>query len=173
MPVDLKKLLELAHRVFEDVKAPHALMGAFAMSVHGYQRATNDIDFLVHGDYEKVVETEFLKLGFNTFHKTEEVLQLSGIGSLDIIFANRQLSQKMLMKKLPRIHGVPCLLPEDIIGLKIQAIANNKNRRLRDLADIQSLAEKCRDLNWAEIKQYADLFDLWDELKAIKDTIER
>jgi hypothetical protein len=68
------------------------------MSAHGYQRATNDIDFLVDGDYRAQVETEFLAQGFKVFHSNQEVLQLEGPGVVDIIFARRPLSKEMLSK---------------------------------------------------------------------------
>jgi hypothetical protein len=173
VPLDLRKLLLLAKDALGEAKAPHALMGAFGMSVHGYQRATNDLDFLVHGDFRNPVENAFKKRGFEIFHSSDELIQLAGKGPVDIIFANRELSRKMLERKaLPEILGVPCLLVEDIIGLKIQALINNKRRRFRDLADIQALAEKNRSLDWTRVKMYADLFGIWNEIASIKKALE-
>ena len=54
--------------------------------------------------------------------------------------------------------------PEDIIGLKVQAIANNPLRRAQDTADIQALANRFgATLNWPRILEYYALFDLSGE----------
>ncbi|MBI5639741.1 MAG: hypothetical protein HZA17_04880 [Nitrospirae bacterium] len=53
---------------------------------------------------------------------------------------------------------------EDLIGFKVQAIANNASRQNTDLADIESLiAVHKHDINWSLIEEYFALFRL-DEL---------
>jgi hypothetical protein len=170
----LQELLLLSHDILDKAKAPHAVIGAFGMSVHGYLRATNDIDFLVHGDFRDKVEQEFLKQGFHVFHSTKEALQLGGPGPVDIIFARRPLSQRMLgRKKLARILDVPVLDAEDIVGLKIQALATNPKRKFKDLGDIQALCQAKGEMDWNQIKEYADLFGVWDLISEIKASIEK
>ncbi len=157
----------------EETGAPYALIGAFAMAAHGYQRATNDIDFLVHGAYREAILASFTKAGFGIFHQSDEVIQLTNVTPVDLLLANRPISQAMLAKSgLPVLDGVPCLLAEDIIGLKIQAYHNDPKRKLRDLADIQSLCEAKPLIRWDEIKWYADLFDCWSEIRAIREVID-
>ena len=54
---------------------------------------------------------------------------------------------------------------EDLMGLKVQAIANNPARRAIDLADIESLMELYgADLDWKRIEEYFELFDMSDLL---------
>jgi hypothetical protein len=61
------------------------------------------------------------------------------------------------------------LVPEDIIGLKLQAIQNNPKRREADLSDIKALAAVPGSiLDWKTIEQYADLLGanmLIDEIR--------
>ena len=169
----LEQLLKLAHEVFQEVGAPHAIIGAFGMSAHGYQRATNDIDFLVDGDFRSQVEQAFYQRGFSTFHSSDEVLQLEGPGPIDIIFARRPLSKQMLTKAhSTKILEVPVLDVEDIIGLKIQALATNPKRKFKDLGDIQALCQATGKLDWKRIKTYADLFSVWDLMLEIKRGLE-
>lgn len=170
----LEQLLKLSHDILEKIKAPHALIGAFGMSVHGYQRATNDIDFLVDGDFRPQVETEFFSSGFTVFNETSEVLQLQGPGVVDIIFAKRPLSKQMLTRKnLPTILGVPVLQVEDIIGLKIQAAALNPARKFRDLGDIQALCQVNPNVDWDLIAKYAHLFGFWEMILEIKKGVKK
>ncbi len=165
----LEDLLKFAHAIFKQVGAPHAVIGAFGMSSHGFMRATNDIDFLVDGDFRTEVEKAFLQKGFRIFKSNDEVVQLEGPGPIDIIFAKRPLSKAMLTKTLAtKILDVPVLDAEDIIGLKIQALATNPKRKFKELGDIQSLSLSKKDLDWNQIKKYADLFAVWDVVNEIK-----
>ncbi len=67
-----------------------------------------------------------------------------------------------------RILNVPVLDAEDIIGLKIQALASNPKRKFRELGDIQALYVAKKQLDWERIKNYADLFGVWSLIKEIK-----
>ena len=166
----LQELVKLSHQILKSLQAPHAIIGAFGMSAHGYQRATNDIDFLVDDQYRTQVEAEFIRNGFSIFNSNEEVLQLQGPGMVDIIFARRPLSKQMLGREgLVTLAGVPVVDAEDIIGLKIQALATNPKRKFKELGDIQSLCQAKGRLDWDRIKQYAELFGVWDLIKEIQD----
>src|SRR5690606_38628291 len=99
-------------------------------------------------------------------------LHLSGDGQLDVLFANRPLSQKMIRRALPmNSFPVPVVSAEDIIGLKIQAYKNDSKREFQDKADIQSLIDSVENLDFKLIKEYADLFNEWvciEELRSQK-----
>ncbi len=73
----------------------------------------------------------------------------------------------------PNIEGIRCVSAEDIIGLKLQAIANNPRRKLKDLADIQALLEINPKVDWDLIKSYADLFNLWQSIVEVRSLLER
>ncbi len=88
------------------------------------------------------------------------------------LLANRPLSQAMLTTApADNDLNIPCVTAEDIIGLKIQAYKNDPQRRLRDQADIQALIEENQSLDWKKIKMYADLFDAWADIEAIRDAL--
>jgi hypothetical protein len=108
------------------------------------------------------VEAGFVKHGFSIFNSNEELIQLSGPGVVDIIFARRPLSKRMLARDLGTLSDVPVLDAEDIIGMKIQAFATTPSRKLRELADIDSLNKAKKNLDWTRIREYADLFGVYD-----------
>jgi len=64
---------------------------------------------------------------------------------------------------------VRVLIPEDLVGLKVQAMANNPLRKTRDLADIEELLNlHGRNLDWARMLDYFALFEmtgLFEELR--------
>lgn len=166
--IDLRKTLTLAHVVLDKNGISHALIGGFALAVYGNHRATSDIDFLADGSKKELIKKTLQDEGFKLNHESVEVLQFSGPGFLDILLANRPLSQEMLKNSVQNISlGVYVLRPEDLIGLKIQAYKNDVSRELQDKADIQKLLEK-PNLDLTTVKKYADLFQEWEVIQNLK-----
>lgn len=61
--------------------------------------------------------------------------------------------------------------PEDLIGLKIQAFAGDRSREFKDKGDILTIMQNVADLNFNKIKEYADIFNVWNEIENIKNRI--
>jgi len=61
------------------------------------------------------------------------------------------------------------LLPEDVIGLKVQAIANDpENRRAKDSADIVALMEaRGAGLDWGRMGEFYKLFGMEAEFQRL------
>lgn len=169
--ISLRKTLQKSNSILSEQGISHALIGGFALAVYGQHRATVDIDFLADGNKKELIKSSFIEQGFLLKHESDEVLQFSGPGFVDILLANRPLSQKMLKQAIRNQElGVYVLRPEDIIGLKIQAYKNDASRELQDKADIQKLLQ-LQNLDFELIKTYADLFQEWniiDNLRGLK-----
>jgi Nucleotidyltransferase of unknown function (DUF6036) len=167
--IDLRKTLTLVSNLLKQNGIPHALIGGFALAVHGVNRATIDIDFLADGTRRHEIQKLMIENGFNLNFSSEEVLQFTGVGFVDILLANRPLSQQMLQNaKLEKNLSVYVLNVEDLIGLKIQAYSNDPSRELQDKADIQSLILKHPGLNWSTVQKYADLFNQWPTIEKLR-----
>lgn len=169
--LNLRKTLVDAHTALEAEGIAHALIGGFALAVYGYHRTTADIDLLADGTKRDLIKKALAEKGFLLQFESNEVLQFIGPGYVDILLANRPLSQEMLQQAQPNSAlGVYVLKAEDIVGLKIQAYKNDASRELQDKADIQKLLS-LQNLDLARIKKYADLFDEWpviEKLRGIK-----
>jgi hypothetical protein len=58
---------------------------------------------------------------------------------------------------------------EDLIGFKVQAMANNDSRMAVDLADIEALmAFNKQGLNWDLVSEYFDLFGFGELLARLR-----
>ena len=157
----------------------YGLMGGFALGLWGVARATVDLDFLVdRKDLEKV-EKIMSEQGYECKFRSENVSQyvspLKTFGEIDFLHAFRQASVEMLERAEEKeIFGgelkIRVLRPEDLIGLKLQAIKNNPSRKESDLADIRALsaAQKGR-LDWPQIKRYAEILDAEDLLTELAE----
>src|SRR3989338_1155430 len=172
---------ELLQR-FKEQNIRFALIGCFALHVAGFTRATKDIDFLIEADDLGKIKSIMAKLGYELTHESPEFSNywhpMAPLGRVDYLHAHRQYARKMLARaKKHRVmenFEVPVLIPEDMIGLKVQSMVNNPKRHALDMADIEYLFRENLDkLNLEIIKEYFHLFDrgyeLDDLLKRIKD----
>lgn len=166
--IDLRSTLNIAHAALESAAIEHALIGGLALAEHGVHRATIDVDLLIDGTKVAPAKEALLAAGFKLEWETDDELMFSGPGYLDVLVANRLLSQKMLKNSRPsQSHAISVVEPEDIIGLKIQAYKNDPVREMQHKADIQAVARENADLDIQRIQEYAELFSEWDTVKSL------
>lgn len=166
----LKQAILQIHDLLDRAGIDHALIGGFALAVHGITRATGDIDLLVDEKDKERLITELSGHEYTLRTSTAEVLHLTGPARLDILLARRPISRGMLSRaKKTEVLAIKCLDAEDLIGLKIQAYCNNPRRELQDKADIQFLIRHYPALDWDRVKSYAEAFDQWEEIQKLKD----
>lgn len=168
---NLESLLERLLRQFERHGTRYALIGGFALGAHGAPRATRDLDFLVHKDDMPGVDEFLTAAGYRRIHHSANVSQydMGGPwGAIDFIHAFRPLSLDMIARAVSKdstLVGLPLKVvrAEDLIGLKVQSLANNPARRHKELADIESLLEMRKDLDWERIREFFILFGMAEE----------
>lgn len=153
-----------------------ALIGGFALHVAGFTRATKDIDFLVETEDLGKVKGIMAQLGYELTHESAEFSNYwhpaAPLGRVDYLHAHREYTRKMLVRAKKHVilenFEVPVLIPEDIIGLKVQSMVNNPKRHALDMADIEYLLRENLDhLDLGIIKEYFHLFDLDNELNSL------
>ena len=88
------------------------------------------------------------------------------LGRVDFLHAHRSYTRAMLARAASKkiLDGkfeLRVLGPEDLIGLKVQSMANDPSRYNRDMSDIESLISENRaTLNMQLIREYFKLFGL-------------
>lgn len=163
---------------FEEESIRYALIGGYALGLWGVSRGTVDLDFLVDRDSLPALGGIMARLGYVVHHRSENVSQyMAGqthLGSIDFLHAFRAPTQRMLASAASKtIYGnitIKVVRVEDLIGLKVQAIANNPARKVMDLADISSLL--CihgPTLDWQLLDDYFSLFNKEDLLAELKE----
>lgn len=179
--MDYEHVLERLLEGFNRLNIRYALMGGFALGALGAPRATQDLDFLVHRDDLPRLHDLLIGLGYRRIHHGENVSQYQGEsvvwGFLDFIHAFRELALEMLGRALekPIFSGsrmIRVLTPEDVIGLKIQAMANQPKRKARETADIQALAAANPKLDWNRVEQFYNLFGMNEDLRVLKRQLD-
>jgi predicted nucleotidyltransferase len=174
--MDFKLVLERLLNAFERENIRYALMGGFAMGLWGAGRTTVDVDFLVNRDDMQKVDAIMNQLDYECKYRSENVLQyvspLKIFGEVDFLHAFREASLQMLQRAEEKeVFGaikIKSLIPEDLIGLKLQAIKNNPERQQSEMEDIMFLVEYYRDrMDWSLIEQYARILEMEELYKEI------
>lgn len=169
-------LVTLARR-FTARGVDHAIIGGVAVSLHGPPRATRDLDFLVASSAREAVHEVLASLGFETLQRGRVFANyLLGSLRVDVLFTQGEYSRAMLERAQPlTLRGAPTKLvrPEDLIGLKLQALAN-RPERVQDHADIAILLQRFVDrMDLALVRDYFVLFGKEHELEALLTTVGR
>ncbi len=167
--MDFKTVTEELLAGFKAEGVQYALMGGFALGAWGVPRTTVDIDFLIHRDSLEKVHRIMTQMGYECAYQTENVSQyvsqLKVFGEVDFLHAFREISLGMLqraveMKVFDETTCIKVLKIEDLIGLKVQAMANDESRKTIDLPDIESLiALYKKTIDWPVIEEYFALFN--------------
>ena len=175
--MEFKLVFEKLLSEFDRQNVRYALIGGFALGLWGLGRATVDIDFLVMRDDMLKVDAIMTHLGYECRHKSENVSQyispLKIFGEVDFVHAFRNVSVAMLKRAERKTAfgntlSIPVLKPEDIIGLKLQAVKNDKSRRSMDLDDVKLLLKEQKGkIDYAVIEEYVKLLgmeEIWSEV---------
>lgn len=163
---------------FTEKDVAYGLIGGYAVGLWGVPRGTVDMDFLVRLDDMPKVHLVMQSLGYEVRFSSENVTQyqstLGIFGEVDFLHAFRDASLRMLDRTVQKTLfqdgvSIPVLLPEDLIGLKVQAFSNDGSREPIDMYDIETLMRiHGAVMDWELIGGYFELFDatrLFDELK--------
>lgn len=63
--------------------------------------------------------------------------------------------------------------PEDVIGLKVQAMVNDPDRRAQEMVDIERImAAYGQRLDWQRVEEFYELFDLVDDATRLRGRFE-
>ncbi len=174
--MDFEAVFKLILEQFSKHKIRFAVIGGFALHAAGFPRATQDIDFLLHHEDMPKVKTLLTALGYESLHESPNAAnflnRLSELGRIDFIIAHRKYTLAMLARAKPyeiiKNYKVAVAVPEDIIGLKVQALHNDPERKSQDLADIEWLIRNhYKKLDMNLLREYFTLFNYTGQLDQI------
>jgi len=177
--MDLRAALIAIHRALSERTIQHALIGGLALSVHGAARATVDLDWIADGFRAHDVDALMHSSGYDVVHRTQNVGNYVSDdpvkGRIDFLFVRREHGTAILNRAADHeVLGevVRVVEASDLIGLKVQAYANNPARMGREEADIERLL-RFGNVNMARVREYFRLFECEHDLDRILTRIEK
>jgi hypothetical protein len=175
--VDFFTVLQKLADWFERERVSYALIGGFALGVYGVVRGTNDLDFLIDKSFRDALKRFLQESGYDIVFESENVVQFtsedSEFGSLDFLYAFRVPSLQMLERGQRKSFfdsaiELRVLLPEDLIGLKLQSMCNDASRAVYDYDDIKKLLQ-VNECDWELLGRHFTLFEKEDLYKQLRD----
>ncbi|MFC1698727.1 nucleotidyltransferase [Candidatus Omnitrophota bacterium] len=158
-------------------KIDFAIIGGFALQAAGITRATRDIDLAVLSKDVPDIKAIMLKHGYELIHESEDILNFVGkkfeLGRVDFLLAHRKYALSMLQRAKEELvlggkFKIKVVRIEDLIGLKLQASANDPKRLRQDMADIVQLIDENRSkLDMNLVREYFQIFDRTQDLNDI------
>lgn len=179
--MDFQLVFEKVIASFEKEELQYGLIGGFALGVMGILRATMDIDILLLVDDLDKADEILTGCMYSRVHHSPHLSQytsgLKPLGSIDILHASKTISKEMLSRverfRVFNKYTIPVISPEDIIGLKVQAIANDTQREAADILDMRLLLEyqllRKRPIDWELLDDYFALFNKQALLTTLKE----
>lgn len=173
-PMDFVGTLTLLREAFERLEVKAAFIGGFALQAAGITRSTTDVDFLILARDADRIKPVMAEAGFALMHESEDVLNFFGktpaLGRVDFLLAHRPYALAMLNRArtidgLGAVRGFKTILPEDLIGLKVQSAVNDPHRENQDMSDIRSLLRRHRNaMDLGLVRDYFRVFDREQDL---------
>lgn len=180
--MNFEKVLDKLIVSFDKNNIDYGLIGGFALGLWGVVRATADLDFLVDKQKEAVLKETMKRFDYNIFLETENVIQFDNnndiLGNIDFLYAFRTPSLEMLKRAVTKDVfdekiRIKVVIPEDLIGLKIQSLVNNPERKVFDWADIESLTKIYhKKLKWDIVEGHFSLYGLINLYQQLKGKYE-
>ncbi len=170
------QVLQNVHRALAHANVPHAIIGGLALGALGAPRMTKDVDLLIAEEDRERAATALTSLGFETLATNETFSSFNFDLSVrvDLLHARRERTRAMLRDatSVPyRGLDIAVVRPEDLIGLKLQAIKNRPERPY-DRGDIERVITHYGErLDVERIRDYCDHLGLAHELEWIKARI--
>ena len=170
---------------FDALGCRWAVIGALAAGIHGVPRTTVDVDALIDGAFAARLDIPLAELGYSVTFRWEESSHFaSGRPDrcpLDFLHARRPHTLGMLARA-ERVDlvgpdlPIPVVQVEDLIGLKVQAMVNDPDRRRGELVDIRALLEAAAvrgtRLDRRRVREYFAIFNEEHEFEELLKGLE-
>jgi hypothetical protein len=144
--LDFEKTLQMVDAFFGRHGQPWALAGAAALSTYGLARATQDLDFVADGGFQDRLVAHLEAAGYRTLHRSagysNHLHTDAALGRLDFVYVGAETSRRLFDECREGVFGgrtVRVPRPEHLAAMKVQAMKNDPDRRLQDLADVRFL----------------------------------
>lgn len=145
--MDFERVLRTLQRFFETAGARYAVIGGFGLHAYGLPRATFDLDVVAEAAVRERLIEHLESLGYRTLHAStgysNHLHRDSELGRLDFVYVDPETADRLFggcrRAKIVGEVEAPVPRPEHLAAMKVQAMKNDPDRTLREMADLQFL----------------------------------
>lgn len=151
-----------------------ALIGGVGLAAYGLARTTLDLDFATELAAQDRLVAHLEALGYETLHRSRaysnHLHPETEKGRVDFVYVEGETAEKLFgaVRKLrgPGGRDVVVASPEHLAAMKIQALKNDPERELQDLADLRFLL-RLPGVDRAVMRQYFERHGLLDRYETL------
>jgi hypothetical protein len=137
-------VLSIVSGFFEQNGAAFAVIGAFGLHAYGRSRATQDIDFVTQARVQPKLIASLENLGYETLYRSQgysyHLHDDPSMGRVDFVYVEGETGRKLFERKGTTLRlwkiSVPVPQAEHLVAMKVQAMKNDPERTLQEMADI-------------------------------------
>lgn len=137
---------ERCQGLFEKSNIAHAICGGVAVCLHGYQRNTTDVDFIIRAEDSSQVKQLLLDNEFQWDEQRKEFLSPSGV-QIQFLMAGEKAGKgtEVLVPdpfgelNIEEIEGLTVIRLSRLIEMKLASGLGNLRRTHKDFADVVEL----------------------------------
>ena len=152
---------------FEREQITWAIAGGLAVGAWGYQRATQDIDFVVSASVREKVTVFAESIGYKTIHSSDSfshhVHPSEDFGRVDVLYMDGRTAAGLFAAATKRVAAgtvsAPVISAEHIAMMKAFAIKQNPARGFGDGRDVEFLLT-LPDIDREAIRNYFERLGL-------------
>lgn len=137
--------------LFARLAVQPVLVGGYAVNAYHVQRNTFDIDFMVDAEDCRRIERALVEAGYAVFSRQDAFLQMRcdrvGMRDIDLLITDPGTRDTLLAEGTEvsiagQVFTVPSVL--HLVAMKLNSIAGNEKREMKDLPDIVGLLREAR-----------------------------
>lgn len=172
--MDFARVLGRVADFFAREEYEYAVIGAFGLHAYGLTRATSDLDFATQAEAQPKLLAFLVSEGYETINVSpgysNHVHPDPALGRVDFVYVAGATSRR-LFEGCKRIalagRMVPVPRPEHLAAMKVQAMKNDPERTLQEMADVRFLLG-LPGVDEAEIRGYFEKSGLTERYEDIK-----
>lgn len=173
--MDFVRVIREIAGFFEREGFRHAVIGAFGLHAYGLSRVTADLDFVTECRAQSRLIEHLESLGYETLHVSagysNHLHQDPALGRLDFVYVEGETSRILFgaVVIMQVSEGISVAVPraEHLAAMKIQAMKNDPDRTLQEMADILFLL-RLPGIDEGEVRGYFEKQGLLDRYYEIK-----
>jgi len=172
--MDFAGVAESVTRFLDSRKARWALVGGVGLAAYGLARTTLDLDFATESGVQDALVTFLQAEGYETLHRSRgfsnHLHPDPRRGRLDFVYVGDDTADRLFgaARRLPGPGGLELIVaaPEHLAAMKVQALRDDPDRELQDLADIRFLL-RLPGIDRAAVREYFARHGLLDRYESI------
>lgn len=172
--MDFATVTELVTRFLDGAGRRWAVVGGVGLASYGLARTTLDLDFATELEAQSQLVAFLEGLGYETLHRSRgysnHLHPEPEKGRVDFVYVEGATAEKLFAatRLVPGPGGreIRVASPEHLAAMKVQALRNDPERELQDLADLRFLLH-LPEIDRAAVRQYFERHGLLDRYESL------